>query len=171
MRINRTSLTRVSLALTVTGGALVLMVPGSARLFSQTPKAPHVLSPDDVQRDVDAMNASLQRSQQAFEKSMSRPGPSDNQIALYQAEADRACVCTDRSGPKAEARCWARYRAMTKPFRPEQLTAACMFRTTVVDMFPGGKSVSLNQCTADREAAELAKAAGAQAAGAQPDEC
>jgi hypothetical protein len=97
---------------------------------------------------------------------MNRPGPSDDQIAAFQIEADKACMCTDRAGPKAEGSCWAQYRAMTKPFRPEQLTSACMFKTTVVDAFPGNKFVSLNQCTAEREAAQLAKAAGVK-----PDEC
>jgi hypothetical protein len=144
----------------------LLAFAGSSPLFSEARQSRRAQSADDLQGDVDAMNARLQRSEQAFEKSMLRPGPTDSQIASFQAEANKACVCTDRSGPKGEASCWANYRAMTKPFRPEQLTSACLFRTTVIDAFPGNKSVSLNQCTADREAAKLAKAAGGQ-----PDEC
>lgn len=160
MRINGTSLSYAGLALTLGGGVLLLLSPVSAPLLSKTPQAPHALSADDVQKDVDAMNANLRRSEREFDKAMSRPGPSNRQIASFQAEADKACVCTDRSGAKAEDTCWAQYKAMTKPFRPEELTSACLYRTTVIDVFPGNKSVSLNQCTAEREAAELAKATG-----------
>ena len=158
MRLNRTGLSYVGLALG--GGLLLLVSPGSHALFSKTPQGAHTLSADDVQRDVDAMNANLRRSEGEFAKAMSRPRPSDRQIATFEAEAYKACVCTDRSGAKAKDTCWAQYKAMTKPFRPEELTSACLYRTIVIDMFPGDKSVPLNQCTAEREAAQLAKATG-----------
>lgn len=119
--------------------------------------ASHVLSANDVQKDVDALNANVQRSEREFEKAMNRPGPSDRQIASFQVEADKACVCTYRTGGKAKDACWAQYKTLTKPFRPQELTSACLYRTTVVDVFPGNKSVSINQCTAERQAAQLAK--------------
>jgi hypothetical protein len=166
MRLNRITLVYAGLGIPFAAIVLAVAFGGSAPLLSRASEPPLAGSPPDVQGDVDAMNATLRRSQEEFEKSMRRPRPTDDQIASFQAEADKACVCTDRSGTQAEASCWAKYKVMTKPFRPEELTAACMFRTTVVDMFPGNKWVSLNQCTADREAAKLAKAAGGQ-----PDEC
>jgi hypothetical protein len=165
MRLNRSKLSLAGLALTLGGGVLLAVSPGTASLFSQTPKDAHGLSAGDVEKDVDAMNADLRRSEREFEKAMSRPGPSDRQIASFQVEADKACMCTDRSGAKAKDACWAQYKAMTKPFRPEELTSACLYRTTVVDVFPGNKSVSLNQCTAEREAVQLAKATGGRANG------
>ena len=92
----------------------------------------------------------------------SATGPTSQQITLFQSEAHKACACTDRLGDKANDHCWAHYNAITKPFKPNTLMAACLYRTTIIDVFPGtDQSVSLS-CRAARENAELAKAAGSK---------
>jgi hypothetical protein len=85
---------------------------------------------------------------------------SDTQIALFQTEADKACLCTRGAGPAAHDRCWANYERSVAPFKPERMGTTCK-GANYWDVFAGDHSVTLQRagdaCTAAEETATLAE--------------
>lgn len=84
----------------------------------------------------------------------------DQQLKVFQAEADKACLCTRRAGAAAHDRCWANYERLVAPLRPERLGTMCI-GANYWDFFPGDKSVTLQRagdaCTEKEEKAQLAE--------------
>lgn len=94
--------------------------------------------------------------------------PTDQQLALFQAKADQACLCVRQRGSAKQADCWKDYQQTIEPFGPNRIGTTCAFEANYWDYFPpfdengfSDKSVTLqrahNACTAAEEA-KLTKA-------------
>lgn len=91
------------------------------------------------------------------------PSPTDDQLALFQAKADQACLCVRQQGAAKHDDCWKNYRQAVEPFRPNSIGTTCAFEANYWDFFApfdehgfSDKSVTLqraqNACTAEEEA-------------------
>lgn len=159
--------------------ALFVLSPRLSPLLGQGGQVSGAATADDVDKLVDDMNAELQNLHQEnlrrSKKAESRPSPSDQQVAVFQAEADKACLCTRRAGATGKDRCWANYERAVAQFKPERMGTMCI-GANYWDFFAGDRSVTLQRageaCTRDEEQAQLAQwlregiiEAGSEAAG------
>ena len=85
--------------------------------------------------------------------------PTEKEIALFQLEADKACLCTRHAGVADHDRCWANYERLVTPFKPQRMGTTCI-GANYWDFFPGDSSVTLQRageaCTEKEEQAQLA---------------
>lgn len=84
----------------------------------------------------------------------------DERVAFFQSEADKACLCTRRSGVKAKDSCWANYERLVAPLKPKRLGTLCI-GANYWDYLPDEKIVTLQRagdaCTSKEELVQLAQ--------------
>lgn len=144
--------------------ALFALSPRFSPLLAQGGQVSGAPTADDVDKLVEEMNAELQNLHQEnlrrSKMAESRKSPSDQQVAVFQAEADKACLCTRRAGAAAHDRCWASYERAVAQFMPERMGTMCI-GANYWDFFAGDRSVTLQRageaCTPHEEQAQLAQ--------------